>query len=719
MTDTPNPDLAPNPTPPPDPAARDSFPRLSARTLRFTLGEPRTLTVAGGGSRVLFVRTASGTDRSGALWSFDVDSAAERLLADPAELLGGAGEDLSPEERARRERSRESGAGIVGYTVDDAGETAAFALSGGLWACDVAVAISRQLPSSGPVIDPRIDPTGRRIAYAADGSLRVTELDGSGDRALVEPDGDEIVWGQAEFAAAEEMDRHRGFWWAPNGESLLVERYDNSPVGVWYLADPANPEREPVPHRYPAAGTANAEVQLWHCRLDGSRSQIQWDTGAFPYLTRASWTTGGAVIQVMSRDQRRCQILRLDLAGPAPATTVLAEPSDPVWIDLVVGVPTLAPDGRLVTCVDERSGQESTRRLAVDGAPISPPRLQIRQVLSVDEHGVLAAVNTDPVEQQLVRIGFDGEIDHLSTGPGVHTGASGGGTTAVASASLETEGTVVTILAGGREVGTLERTAVDPGFTPAVTMLTVGERDLRVAVILPRAHRPGSARLPVIMAPYGGPHAQLVRASSRMFLQAQWLADQGFAVVVADGRGTPGRGPAWERAVRDELAAVTLADQVDALAGVAERFPDDLDTDRVGIMGWSYGGYLSALAVLDRPDVFHAAVAGAPVTDWTLYDTFYTERYLGHPAEQPEVYAHNSLIERASELTRPLLIVHGMVDDNVVVAHTLRLSGALLAAGRSHQVLPLTGVTHMASAEDVAENLLLAQVDFLRSALGG
>jgi dipeptidyl-peptidase-4 len=252
-----------------------------------------------------------------------------------------------------------------------------------------------------------------------------------------------------------------------------------------------------------------------------------------------------------------------------------------------------------------------------------------------------------------------------------------------------------------------------------VTLLTGGARELRAAVLFPRSHRRGSARLPVLMAPYGGPHAQLVRASSRMFLQAQWLADQGFAVVVADGRGTPGRGPAWERAVRDELASVTLADQVDALAGVAERYPDDLDTGRVGIMGWSYGGYLSALAVLDRPDVFHAAVAGAPVTDWSLYDTYYTERYLGHPAEQPEVYRRNSLIDRASRLTRPLLIIHGMVDDNVVVAHTLRLSAALLAAGRPHQVLPLTGVTHMASAEDIAENLLLAQVHFLRAALGG
>ena len=201
-------------------------------------------------------------------------------------------------------------------------------------------------------------------------------------------------------------------------------------------------------------------------------------------------------------------------------------------------------------------------------------------------------------------------------------------------------------------------------------------------------------------------------------------ADQGFAVLVADGRGTPGRGPAWDRAVRDDFAGATLEDQVDALHAAAERFPD-LDLGRVAIRGWSYGGYLSALAVLKRPDVFHAAVVGAPVTDWRLYDTGYTERYLGHPGEQPEVYNANSLFPEAgpgawqwAEPHRPMMIIHGLADDNVVAAHTLRLSSALLAAGRPHTVLPLSGVTHMARQEEVAENLMLLQVEFLKRTLG-
>ena len=236
-------------------------------------------------------------------------------------------------------------------------------------------------------------------------------------------------------------------------------------------------------------------------------------------------------------------------------------------------------------------------------------------------------------------------------------------------------------------------------------------------MLFPHGHAPGSGRLPVLMYPYGGPHGQMTVAASRSYLESQWLADQGFVVVTADGRGTPGRGSAWDRAVRDELVATTLADQVEALEAVAAAYPDDVDMARVGITGWSYGGYLAAYAVLARPDVFSAAVAGAPVTEQRLYDTFYTERYLGHPDEQPDVYDRNSLLTIADRLERPLMLVHGLVDDNVVVAHTLLLSAALLAAGKPHTVLPLTGVTHMTSQEVVAENLKLLQVDFLRTHL--
>ncbi len=222
--------------------------------------------------------------------------------------------------------------------------------------------------------------------------------------------------------------------------------------------------------------------------------------------------------------------------------------------------------------------------------------------------------------------------------------------------------------------------------------------------------------LPVLLAPYGGPGHQEVLAAGSAYLESQWFADQGFAVVIADGRGTPGRGPQWDRAIFGDLAGPVLDDQVAALHAAAERF-SDLDLRRVGIRGWSFGGYLAALAVLRRPDAFHAAIAGAPVTEWRLYDTHYTERYLGHPDESKEAYERCSLLADAPRLARPLLLIHGLADDNVVAAHTLRLSSALLAAGRPHNVLPLPGVTHMASQEEVTENLLLVQADFLRHSL--
>jgi dipeptidyl-peptidase-4 len=348
---------------------------------------------------------------------------------------------------------------------------------------------------------------------------------------------------------------------------------------------------------------------------------------------------------------------------------------------------------------------------------VTPPGLQVGAVLDLDETGVLVSATTEPTEQHVVRVGLDGTVTSLTSEPGLHSGRAAGGVHLLLSQSLAHHGLDVRVIRDGAESGRIVSRQETPPFVPEVTLLRLGARELRAAVLFPRGHQQGSARLPLLLDPYGGPHAQRVRSSRAGFLASQWLADQGFCVVVADGRGTPNRGPEWERQVRNDFVS-TLEDQVEVVEEIAKRYPDDVDTDRVAIRGWSYGGYLSALAVIARPDVFHAAVAGAPVTDWRLYDTCYTERYLGHPDEQPEVYARNSLLDSAAGLRRPLLLIHGLADDNVVAAHTLRLSSALLAAGRQHTVLPLTGVTHMTPQEVVAENLMLLELDFLRNALG-
>ena len=237
----------------------------------------------------------------------------------------------------------------------------------------------------------------------------------------------------------------------------------------------------------------------------------------------------------------------------------------------------------------------------------------------------------------------------------------------------------------------------------------------RIAVLMPA--RPPKTPLPIILSPYGGPHSGRSIKSGASFLTEQWLADQGYCVVVADGPGSPSS-PSNEAAIHGDLASGPLAGQVSALQRVADHFGGAVDPGRVGIRGWSFGGYLAALAVMERPDVFHAAVAGAPVTDWSLYDTHYTERYLGMPQSEPDAYSRSSLLARADRLRRPLLLIHGMADDNVVVAHTLRLSAALLASGRAHSVLPLSGVTHMTPQEVVAENLLRTELGFFETHLG-
>ncbi|MFE2581341.1 prolyl oligopeptidase family serine peptidase [Streptomyces sp. NPDC059378] len=697
----------------------DSFPRRHARTQRFTLGAPRSYTVAPDGARVVFLRSGSGTDRANSLWVLDVSEGRERVVADPRALLGGASENLSAEERARRERSREGGAGIVGYATDEAVELASFALSGRLFTAELRAGTARELPVPGPVIDPRPAPDGRHVAYVHEGALRVVDAEGAGDRALAEPDSASISYGLAEFVAAEEMSRSRGFWWAPESDRLLVARVDDTPVRRWWISDPAHPERDPQHVPYPAAGTPNAEVRLLIIDLDGSRTEVSWDRARYPYLARVHWSAAGApLLLVQARDQRSQLFLAVD--PDTGATRMVHADEDRIWLDLFAGVPCWSPSGKLIRIADEGGA----RVLTVGERPLTGPQLHVRAVLDVADEDVLVAASAgegaaapETGEVHVYRVNERG-LERVSQVPGVHTAVRAGGVTVLASATPDRPGTEVQVLRGGKRTATVRSYAEDPGMSPRVTLTEGGARRIPCAVLMPTDY-PGDTPLPVLMDPYGGPHGQRVVAAHNAYLTSQWFADQGFAVVVADGRGTPGRSPGWEKAVHRDFT-VSLDDQVEALQDLAKSYP--LDLSRVAIRGWSFGGYLAALAVLRRPDVFHAGIAGAPVTDWRLYDTHYTERYLGTPDADADAYARSGLVtdeglSAADGPHRPLMIVHGLADDNVVAAHTLRLSSALLAAGRPHEVLPLSGVTHMTPQETVAENLLLLQVDFLRRAL--
>ncbi|MER5471667.1 prolyl oligopeptidase family serine peptidase [Streptomyces sp. NPDC002685] len=702
-----------------------SFPRRYARTQRFTSGAPRAFTVSPDGSRVVFLRSSSGTDRANQLWVLDVAEGRERVAADPAALLGGATEHLSTEERARRERSREGGAGIVGYATDTAAELASFALSGRLFTAELRAGTARELPVPGPVIDPRPSPDGLFVAYVAGGALRVVGAEGEDDRALAEPEPatgpGAVSYGLAEFIAAEEMGRSRGFWWSPEGDRLLVARVDDTPVQRWWISDPAHPEVDPQRVAYPVAGSANAEVRLFVIGLDGVRTEVTWDRARYPYLAHAHWSAAGApLLLVQARDQRSQLFLAVD--PDSGATRMVHADEDPIWLDLFPGVPCWSPGGQLVRIADEGGA----RVLAFGERPLTGAQLHVRAVLDVSADDVLIAASAgeaanDPEtgEVHVYRVNELG-LERVSQQPGVHSAVRAGGVTVLVSSVLDQPGAQVQVLREGKHAATIPSYAEHPGLSPRVTLTQGGAQKIPCAVLMPTDYD-GDNPLPVLLDPYGGPHGPRVLAAHNAHLTSQWFADQGFAVVVADGRGTPGRSPAWEKALRDDLT-LSLDDQVEALHGLAERFP--LDLSRVAIRGWSYGGWLAGLAVLRRPDVFHAGIAGAPVADWRLYDTHYTERYLGDPAADPATYAKNSLVTDeglsapAAGPHRPLMIVHGLADDNVVVAHALRLSSALLAAGRPHEVLPLSGVTHMTPQEQVAENLLLLQVDFLKRSLG-
>lgn len=807
------------------------FPRKKARTLRFSCGAPRSARVIADGSRALFLRSDGSEDTVTSLWMSVIDengNASEMLLADPRTLLADAdAEDVPAEERARRERAREGGSGIVGYSTDVSGNRVTFTINGQLFLTDIAAGVTRAIAIEEdelkPVLNPRISPDGQHVMYTTGTYLVNVDLaDTAFDTASGDDDceiGDAISvvasipqdgeWkiGLAEFAAGEEMDRYDGFWWSPDSKYVLFETYDESPEPIWHLSDPANPANPARSNRYPQALTANANVRLTllelgfdsdNCCYGAIVNEVQWDHETYEYLAAVSWTSGHEpIILVQDRRQQHDQVLAIHVGEPIAtmrdaengftddegdqvetfsiaipeyaegerpgSTRVLEKHSNAYWLDLIHGTPAFTPNGRLICAMNDMDAD--TNRLTVDGVPFTPAGLQVREVLNVTDDDVLCVVQRTPEllpddslpflwqsnaadhdarSFDVVSIRYDGTWEPLTYAPGQWTMSRAGNGCVVtgrgmddATVQMQHCMNIVTTDENGTDVASMvvspiENHAETPGFTPNVHFTRLGERGLYTAIVLPSASSEyaHADTLPVLMKPYGGPGFQQVVENQSFYWDAQWWADQGYIVVTADGRGTTGRGPKWDRAIYETMKSVTLEDQVDAVRALPEalatlaaqenkEFSETTipqpDLNRVAMIGWSYGGFLSALAVLEAPETFAAACAGAPPTDWTLYDTHYTERYLGL---DPAVYERNSIIADAPQLDRPLMLIHGFADDNVTIAHSLRLSQALMAAGRKHTFLPLTGITHMTNDETVAENLLILQRDFLAEALG-
>lgn len=671
-----------------------SLPGQIARTRRFTLGVPSQFTVARDGTVVLFLRSRAGDDPVTCLWALDPESGTERLLADPAGLPAG--------------RPVEPGGGIGAYAADRDVKLGAFALDGGLWTVDVASGGVHRLPARGPVSDPRPDPDGRQIAYVCDGALRVIGADGTADRAIAVPEGPDIAFGIAQHTGDTSPGGPRGYWWAPDGTRLLVARTDSTGVARWHVADPAEPGQAPRTMRYAAAGAANVDVTLWIARLDGAVTQARWDRDAFEYVSGAGWDIHGPCAVVMSRDQRTARFLGIDPADGE--TTLLSEQRDECWVQMIPGLPARTASGTLVSHAD----RDGTRHLTVDGVPVTPAGLQLREVLGVDGDEVLFTASDEPTETHLWIYRSDDGVRRVSAGCAVHSGVGQGGTAVHIARDADRPGGRAVVLREGKPPVPVASLAERPVLHARERRLVLGPRELRAVLYLPSWHRAGDGLLPILADPYGGAGMQRVTAElSWPCLVSQWFAEQGFAVLVADGAGTPGRGPRWEREVHGDLFGPVLDDQVTAVQEAARLHPE-LDLGRVGIRGWSFGGSLAVWAVLHRPDVFHVAVAGAGVTDQRLYSAHWRERFLGHPDRHPGRYEASSLVLAAPKLTRPLLLMHGLADTNVHPANTLRLSGALLAAGRPHEVLLLPGVGHQAMDGPVTEQLLRHQARFLQ-----
>jgi dipeptidyl-peptidase-4 len=705
------------------------YPELAARTKGFRSGEPRAVTVSADGSRVAFLRSAGSEDKVDQMWVFDVATGTERLVYDPhsmGDIQSHSAPALPEGERTLRERQRLTASGIGSYATDSAGRIVAFAVNGTLVVADLATGEAKPYPTEGPVVDPRPDPQGARVAYVTGGALRTLNLETGEDAVLaVESDVPNVSWGLAEFIAAEEFDRFRGYWWSPDGNTVLAARVDESRVQRWYLHDPAMPEQPARELAYPVAGSPNAEVTLHLLDLDGGWVDVHWDRETYPYLISVSWSeVGGPLVTVLRRLQQHGLVLAVD--PRTGETQVHAELADPRWVEPIGGSPSYLADGRVLIGGELAHDGYDARCLFADGGLLTPASLYVRRVrgrLGADL--LVEASDGEPSQQHLFRVSTrtsaaSVEVHRLTPEPGWHVGAAGGDTLAIGAQSLDHSGTLWTVRSGDSEVGQLRSVALAPPYAPRPALERVTDRRVPSGVLYPRTHVAGH-KLPVLVDIYGGPGHQEVIATRAHWQARQWWADAGYAVVVIDNRGTGGVAPSFEKVIHRRLADVVLTDQVDALRALAEKHPD-LDLSRVAIRGWSFGGWLAGLAMLRRPDVYRCAIAGAPVTDWSLYDTAYTERYLGMPDDSTEVYAHHSLLEAAAEPVvrpedaRPMLLLHPMVDDNVIAAHTMRLSTALLSTGRPHSVIPLTNATHMTAAV-TAQRLLRLELAFLRQNL--
>lgn len=713
--------------PPSPPAPQLSLERIFASP-SLSGPTPRALKLSPDGRYATLLRNRPDDLARFDLWAVDTTTGAARMLVDSEKV--GTGAAPTEEEKMRLERARIGGTkGITSYEWAPGSQSILVPLDGDLYLAGLDGSVRRLTATPEPELDAQISTTGRYASFVRGQNFHVLDLNTGADRQLSADGGGTVTWGSAEFVAQEEMDRFKGHWWASGDAHVAVERFDDAHVHLVTRAAIGTDGTTMFQQRYPAAGTPNVAVELWILAPDGS-SRVKADLGADPdiYLARVAWSPDGATLYAEreSRDQKRLDLLAIDPATGA-SKVVLTETSR-TWINLQHGFHPL-PDGDFLW-ISERSGFPHLYRFHSGHLkPITRGKWSVARLVGVDEAAGIAyflANKDDPIAQTLYSVDYHHPHDPT---PLTEAGwwndvvMDRAATRMLVSRSSPLQPPQVYLAgADGKRIAWIEQNRIDashpyaPYFpahvAPVFGSIKASDGTTLYTKLLAPPSKPG-VRHPVFVEVYNGPGAgrQVLRQwnGTDMLLQ-QYLVSKGWVVFSIDGRGSPGRGKAFEDAIYHAMGEVEVEDQRAGLAWLKQQ--PFVDPTRIAVYGWSYGGYMTLKLLEAAPGAYAAAVSGAPVTRWELYDTHYTERYLGDPTKEPEVYRRADALPNAAKIVDPLLMIAGMSDDNVVFDHSTEMYAALQRAGRPFEMMAYPGQGH-AFAPDVRLHVWRTIEDFL------